>query len=99
MRAMEMDINTDWVSAYTYVNDPATDPNAPVIGLKLGDDMSRDGDRYLQRQRRATSSPSSPTPRPRRRPPSRPRPPPSRTRPPRRRKILEVASGERSGAE
>ena len=48
MRAMELDINTDWVSAYTYVNDPATDPNAPVIGLKLGGDMSRGGDRYLQ---------------------------------------------------
>ena len=40
VRAMELDINTDWVSAYTYVNDPATDPNAPVIGLKLGGDMS-----------------------------------------------------------
>ena len=48
VRAMELDINTDWVSAYTYVNDPATDPNAPVIGLKLGGDMSRGGDRYLQ---------------------------------------------------
>ena len=45
---MELDINTDWVSAYTYVNDPATDPNAPVIGLKLGGDMARGGDRYLQ---------------------------------------------------
>ena len=48
VRAMELDINTDWVSAYTYVNDPATDPNAPVIGLKLGGDMARGGDRYLQ---------------------------------------------------
>ena len=48
VRAMELDINTDWVSAYTYVNDPATDPNAPVVGIKLGGDMSRSGDRYLQ---------------------------------------------------
>ena len=48
VRAMELDINTDWVSAFTYVNDPASDPNAPVIGLKLGGDMSRGGDRYLQ---------------------------------------------------
>jgi hypothetical protein len=48
VRAMELDINTDWVSAYTYVNDPATDPNAPVVGIKLGGDMSRGGDRYLQ---------------------------------------------------
>jgi hypothetical protein len=48
VRAMEMDINTDWVSAYTYVNDPADDVNAPVVGIKLGGDMSRGGDRYLQ---------------------------------------------------
>jgi hypothetical protein len=48
VRAMELDINTDWVSAYTYVNDPPNDPNAPVIGIKLGGDMSRGGDRYLQ---------------------------------------------------
>jgi hypothetical protein len=48
VRAMEMDINSDWVSAYTYVNDPADDPNAPVVGIKLGGDMSRGGDRYLQ---------------------------------------------------
>ena len=48
VRAMELDINSDWVSAYTYVNDTDTDPNAPVIGIKLGGDMSRGGDRYLQ---------------------------------------------------
>jgi hypothetical protein len=48
VRAMEMDINSDWVSAYTYVNDPADDPNAPVVGIKLGGDMSRGGGRYLQ---------------------------------------------------
>ncbi|HEX5587784.1 MAG TPA: hypothetical protein VFZ17_10775, partial [Acidimicrobiia bacterium] len=48
VRAMELDINTDWVSAYTYVNENAADPNSPVIGIKLGGDMSRGGDRYLQ---------------------------------------------------
>jgi hypothetical protein len=48
VRAMELDINTDWVSAYTYVNENDTDPNSPVIGIKLGGDMARSGDRYLQ---------------------------------------------------
>jgi hypothetical protein len=48
VRAMELDINTDWVSAYTYVNDPPEDPTAPVIGIKLGGDMARGGDRYFQ---------------------------------------------------
>jgi hypothetical protein len=48
VRAMELDINSSWVSAYTYVNNPPEDPNAPVIGIKLGGDMSRGGDRYLQ---------------------------------------------------
>ena len=48
VRAMELDINTDWVSAYTYVNSNAADPNSEVIGIKLGGDMSRDGSRYLQ---------------------------------------------------
>jgi hypothetical protein len=47
VRAMELDINTDWVSAYTYVN-ATSDPNSEVIGIKLGGDMSRDGSRYLQ---------------------------------------------------
>jgi hypothetical protein len=47
VRAMELDINTDWVSAYTYVNDPAEDPGAPVVGIKLGGDMARGGDRYF----------------------------------------------------
>jgi hypothetical protein len=48
VRAMELDINTDWVSAYTY---GPSDPNAfnsPTIGIKLLDNMSRSGDRYLQ---------------------------------------------------
>ncbi len=48
VRAMELDINTDWVSAYTYVNANSADPNSEVIGIKLGGDMSRDGSRYLQ---------------------------------------------------
>jgi hypothetical protein len=48
VRAMELDINTEWVTAYTYVNDPAEDPNAPLVGIKLGGDMVRGGDRYLQ---------------------------------------------------
>ena len=48
VRAMELDINTDWVSAYTYVNDPPENPAAPVIGIKLGGDMARGGDRYFQ---------------------------------------------------
>ena len=47
VRAMELDINTDWVSAFTYVNENAADPNSPVVGIKLGGDMSRPGDRYL----------------------------------------------------
>ena len=29
VRAMELDINTDWVSAYTYVNDPRHRPARP----------------------------------------------------------------------
>ena len=46
VRAMELDINTDWVSAYTYVpQDTAT--RAAAIGEKLLDDMSRGGDRYF----------------------------------------------------
>jgi hypothetical protein len=48
VRAMELDINTDWVSAYTYVNDPPENPGAPVVGIKLGGDMARGGDRYFQ---------------------------------------------------
>jgi hypothetical protein len=47
VRAMEMDINTDWVSAFTYVNENAADPNSPVVGIKLGGDMSRPPDRYF----------------------------------------------------
>jgi hypothetical protein len=44
---MEMDINTDWVSAYTYA--PPTLVSAPndVVGTKLLNGMSRPGNRYL----------------------------------------------------
>jgi len=48
VRAMELDINTDWVSAFTYVNQDPNDPNSPVIGIKLGGDMARGPDRYFQ---------------------------------------------------
>jgi hypothetical protein len=66
VRAMELDINTDWVSAYTYVNSNSADPNSPVIGIKLGGDMSRDGSRYLQPGERDffafVANPQFPTP-------------------------------------
>ena len=29
---MELDINTDWVSAYTYVNENPDDPASPIVG-------------------------------------------------------------------
>jgi hypothetical protein len=41
-----MDINTDWVSALTYRENPS-DPNSPVTADKLGGDMSRPVDRYV----------------------------------------------------
>jgi len=47
VRAMELDINTDWVSAYTYRNENPADPNSAVTADKLGGDMSRPVDRYL----------------------------------------------------
>ena len=46
VRAMELDINTQWVSAFTYVNQTA-DPASPVVGIKLGGDMSASPDRYF----------------------------------------------------
>jgi Phosphodiester glycosidase len=52
VRAMEMDINTDWVSAFTY---QPQDPNvlgSPIIGIKLLDNMSHDGSQYLQQNSR-----------------------------------------------
>ena len=46
VRAMGLDINRDWVSAYAF---DQTDPANPaaVQGMKLLPDMSRGGDRYL----------------------------------------------------
>ena len=46
VRAMELDINTNWVSAYTYQQSDATNPTA-VQGVKLLATMARSGDRYL----------------------------------------------------
>ncbi len=46
VRAMELDINTDWVTAYTYSSPPFTDPTQ-VTGTKLIPEMTRGGDRYL----------------------------------------------------
>jgi len=48
VRAMELDINTDWVSAYTYGPSNPADGSSPIVGKKLLDNMSRDGSRYLQ---------------------------------------------------
>jgi hypothetical protein len=46
VRAMELDINSEWVSAYTYQQ---TDPTSPyaVNGVKLLPAMTRTDDRYL----------------------------------------------------
>lgn len=46
VRAMELDINPDWTSAYTYQQTNPADPSA-VQGVKLLPDMVRGGDRYL----------------------------------------------------
>jgi len=48
VRAMEMDINSDWVSAYTYAPPTLASPPTDVVGTKLLNNMSRSGDRYLQ---------------------------------------------------
>jgi hypothetical protein len=48
VRAMELDINTDWVSAYTYTPVDASNPSSAIGGTKLLDSMSRPADRYLQ---------------------------------------------------
>jgi hypothetical protein len=47
VRAMELDINSDWTTAYIFNQ---TDPNnaAAIMGDKLLPDMKRGGDRYLQ---------------------------------------------------
>jgi Phosphodiester glycosidase len=47
VRAMELDINSQWVSYYTYDQVFPYDPNA-VRGVKLLPDMQRGDDRYLQ---------------------------------------------------
>jgi len=46
VRAMELDINSDWTTAYIFEQ---TDPNNPaaIFGNKLLPDMKRNGDRYL----------------------------------------------------
>jgi hypothetical protein len=46
VRAMELDINSAWVSAYTYAGGTLADP-VPVHGVKLLPDMTRSDDRYL----------------------------------------------------
>jgi len=46
VRAMELDINSEWVSAYTFDQTDPVNP-AAVQGVKLLPDMSRAGDRYL----------------------------------------------------
>jgi len=47
VRAMELDINSQWVTYYTYDQVYPYDPNA-VQGHKLLPDMQRGEDRYLQ---------------------------------------------------
>ena len=52
VRAMEMDINTDWVSAFTYQPQDPNVPGSPIIGIKLLDNMAHDGSQYLQQNSR-----------------------------------------------
>jgi hypothetical protein len=52
VRAMEMDINTDWVSAFTYQPQDPNVPGSPIIGIKLLDNMSHDGGQYLTQNSR-----------------------------------------------
>jgi hypothetical protein len=46
VRAMELDINSNWTSAYTYQQVDPANP-AAVQGVKLLPDMVRSNDRYL----------------------------------------------------
>jgi Phosphodiester glycosidase len=46
VRAMEMDINTDWVSAFTYQPNATVEGN-PIEGVKLLSGMTHDGGQYL----------------------------------------------------
>ena len=48
VRAMEMDINTDWVSGFWYQPQDPNVPGSPIVGVKLLDNMSHDGSQYLQ---------------------------------------------------
>jgi len=48
---MELDINSQWVSYYTYDQLYPTSPNG-VVGHKLLPDMQRGEDRYLQASER-----------------------------------------------
>jgi hypothetical protein len=52
VRAMEMDINTDWVSAFTYVPQDPSVFGSPIVGVKLLANMSHDGSQYLQQNSR-----------------------------------------------
>jgi hypothetical protein len=52
VRAMEMDINTDWVSAFTYQPQDPNVAGSPIVGIKLLDNMSHGGDQYLQQNSR-----------------------------------------------
>jgi Phosphodiester glycosidase len=47
VKAMELDINTDWVSAYTYVSQDPNNSASATMGVKLLGTMSRAGDRYF----------------------------------------------------
>jgi Phosphodiester glycosidase len=44
VRAMELDINTSWVSFFTYIGGDAT---GPITGVKLLDNMERSPGSYL----------------------------------------------------
>jgi hypothetical protein len=46
VRAMELDINSAWVSAFTFHQAPGLNP-AIIQGAKLLPDMTRPEDRYL----------------------------------------------------
>jgi hypothetical protein len=66
VRAMEMDINTDWVSAFTFQPNMTVAGN-PIEGVKLLDGMTHDGSQYLQPNSRdffaftANAKPVAPT--------------------------------------
>jgi hypothetical protein len=44
---MELDINTDWVSAFTYVPSDPANPSSPTVGVKLLPGMTHGTDQYL----------------------------------------------------